>query len=70
MDGLCAYCHEDMDGYVKRIPSTGIGKAYIHYHHPINGGWQLELLERRAPMAIKINFCPICGRNLCQEEEN
>lgn len=65
MAGLCAYCHEDRDGYVQRLPSTGIGKAYIHYHHPINGGWKLELSAgRRSSMEIKINFCPICGRNL------
>ena len=62
---ICPYCNEDTDGYVRFLPRSGTGKARIHQHHPIHGGWQLEVSQRSsARMNIKINFCPVCGRRL------
>ena len=62
---VCPYCHTDIDGYTQGLPREGNGKAYIHYHHPIHGGWQLEVSQKNfAHMKVKINFCPICGRKL------
>nr|DAJ74867.1 MAG TPA: zinc-ribbon containing domain protein [Caudoviricetes sp.]DAL52068.1 MAG TPA_asm: zinc-ribbon containing domain protein [Caudoviricetes sp.] len=62
---VCPYCHTNKDGYTQNLPREGNGKAYIWHHHPIHGGWQLEVTQKRfAHMTVKIIFCPICGRRL------
>ncbi len=65
MAETCVYCHTDRDGYTQNLPREGVGKAFIWHHAPIHGGWLLEVSQKHhSYMKIKINFCPICGREL------
>ena len=62
---LCPYCHADRDGYVQLLPREGIGNASIQWHHPAFGGWMLHFSGKyRTEAKIRINFCPMCGREL------
>ena len=68
--GVCRYCHRDRDGYVQNLPREGTGKAFIHYHHPTNGGWDLHVSGKYSTeVKIKINFCPMCGRKLKEQAD-
>ena len=65
---LCPYCHTDSDGYVQQLPREGFGNISLHWHHPAFGGWMLHFYgKHRAEAKVKINFCPMCGRNLKEE---
>lgn len=62
---ICPYCHTDRDGYVSELPREGVGRAVIQWHHPAFGGWTLHFYGSHHTKAkIKINFCPMCGREL------
>ncbi len=61
----CPYCHTDRDGYVQQLPREGVDNASIHWHHPAFGGWMMHFSgNNRTYAKIKINFCPMCGREL------
>lgn len=65
MMDVCEFCHEDKDGYVACLGRDGTGSAHIAQSHPTNGGWKLCVSSgKRVRMTVKINFCPICGREL------
>lgn len=65
---LCGYCHEDSDGYVRMLPREGVGNAYIHCSH--FDGWAINFSGKYHTKAkIKINFCPMCGRELRESEK-
>lgn len=67
---VCRYCHKDCDGYVQNLPREGDGKAFIYYHHPTNGGWTLHVSSKyRTEVRIKIDFCPMCGRKLKENDD-
>lgn len=51
----CEYCQEDRDGYVR-----GLDK---HGHYYIHNG-ELRLKRYGQKDVVKINFCPMCGRQL------
>lgn len=71
MAETCVYCHTDRDGYTQNLPREGVGKAYIWHHALIHGGWLLEVSQKyHSHMKIKINFCPICGRELKEGMSN
>lgn len=64
----CPFCHEDYDGYVQMLPRKGIGNAYIHCSH--FDGWTLNFSGKYNTKAtVKINFCPMCGRNFRRAED-
>jgi hypothetical protein len=45
------------------LPREGVGNAYIHCSH--FDGWAINFSGKYHTKAkIKINFCPMCGRNL------
>ena len=61
----CPYCHPDCDGYMQGLPREGTGRAFIYWHHPAFGGWTLHFSgKHRVEAKIKINYCPMCGREL------
>ena len=67
-DKVCTYCHTDRDGYTQGLPREGIGRAFIWHHPPIHGGWILHFSGKyRTEAKIKINFCPMCGRELKEQ---
>ena len=53
---MCEYCHEDRDGYVMPLDKN----AHAYYKFPD----KLVLKFGREMRECKINFCPMCGRNL------
>lgn len=62
---LCPYCHTDRDGYTVFLPREGTGNASIWRHPTVHGGWRLHFSgKNHTRMQIKINFCPMCGREL------
>ena len=61
----CYYCTEDSEGWATFLPREGRGiTASIHYDYAVKG----KVLVMRGPnktrVAIRISFCPICGRDL------
>lgn len=58
----CKYCHTDIDGY-----TNGLDKKAHAYIWKSNGKYGLELRARGWSSRIEINFCPMCGRKLCDE---
>ena len=63
---LCAYCHEDRDGYFQMLPREGNGNAFINWG--VFDHWVLEFSGKYQVKAkIKINFCPMCGRKLKED---
>lgn len=68
---LCPYCHTDRDGFVQNLPREGKGKVCIWHHAPIHGGWVIRFSGKYYTDAkVKINFCPICGRELKENEDD
>ena len=57
--GVCDYCHEDSDGYVKPIEKNG--HAFIRFGM---NGWELDLGAKGWHGSAKIRYCPMCGRKL------
>lgn len=51
----CEYCYEDRDGYVRGVDKQG--HYYIHND-------ELRLRRYGKKDVVKINFCPMCGRQL------
>ncbi len=61
----CPFCHEDLDGYTRFLPRKGVGNIFIH--RAAIDGWQLNFSGKyRSKAEVKINFCPMCGRDLEQ----
>ena len=60
--GVCDYCTEDSDGYVKPIEKNC--HAFIRFGM---NGWELSLKANGWHGSAKINFCPMCGRSLTHE---
>ena len=56
---ICPYCHEDADGYVKPLEKNC--HAYVNRGFM---GWHIVLKARGWMGEAKINFCPMCGREL------
>lgn len=54
----CKYCHEDSEGY-----STAFGAFWIS--HSVHEGWFLHAGKCKPR---PINYCPICGRRLNNEQ--
>lgn len=65
MAEICEYCHEDGKGYVK-----GIDKQSRVYLYPTLGRWMLVILNgrNRIPRTVEINYCPMCGRRLNDDQ--
>lgn len=57
--GMCEYCHEDSDGYVKPIEKNC--HAFVSFGMD---GWELSLKANGWHGSAKINYCPMCGRAL------
>ena len=57
--GVCDYCHEDSDGYVKPIEKNG--HAFIRFGM---NGWELSMKANGWHGSTKIRYCPMCGRRL------
>ena len=55
----CEYCHEDADGYVKPLEKNC--HAYVNRGFM---GWHIVLKAMGWMGEAKINFCPMCGREL------
>ena len=69
MQARCLYCHEDHDGWWAHIPRDGEGNFHIQKHHPIHGGWLLHFSGKyKVSARMKINYCPMCGRELKEDE--
>ena len=56
----CPYCHEDRDGYVAPIEKNC--HAFIRYPNKLILTFDLQRRECR------INYCPMCGRELRRAE--
>lgn len=56
----CPFCHEDEEGYVKALGAFCI---YSPFH---NGEYYLNCGKAKPR---RINFCPMCGRNLNPKKE-
>ena len=56
---FCEYCNEDSDGYVKPIEKNG----HVYMYFGMNG-WCLELSAKGWHGEVKIDHCPMCGRDL------
>lgn len=54
----CEYCQEDREGYVRGLDKQG--HYYIHND-------ELKLQRYGKKDTVKINFCPMCGRQLNSE---
>ena len=57
--GVCDYCHEDSDGYVKPIEKNN--HAFVRFGM---NGWELDLKANGWHGSAKIRYCPMCGRRL------
>lgn len=57
--GLCEYCNEDADGFVK--PFEKNCHAFIRFGM---NGWELSLKANGWHGSAKIRYCPMCGRDL------
>ena len=57
--GVCDYCHEDSDGYVKPIEKNC--HAFIRFGM---NGWEISLSAKGWNGSAKIVYCPMCGRKL------
>lgn len=57
--GICEYCNEDSDGYVKPIEKNC--HAFIRFGM---NGWELDLKANGWHGSAKIRYCPMCGRDL------
>ena len=57
--GVCDYCYEDSDGYVKPIEKNC--HAFIRFGM---NGWELSLKANGWHGSAKIMYCPMCGREL------
>ena len=55
---FCPYCHEDADGHVFSIEKNC--HAYWKYPNKLVVKFGKEQRE------CKINYCPMCGRRMCQ----
>lgn len=59
----CIYCTEGADGCVSLLPREGTGNASLH-----DSASKGPVLVVRGPyktrVEIRVNFCPICGRDL------
>jgi hypothetical protein len=55
----CCYCHEDSDGYVTPLEKNC--HAFIRFGM---NGWCLNLQANKWHGETKINYCPMCGREL------
>ena len=64
-DTICKYCHADSEGYRLRLPTEKhtINLAIDYFHVT---GWCIE--NKNGQVRLKINFCPMCGRELKKEE--
>ena len=62
---ICRYCHEDSEGYVQTIDKNG--HAYIIWGD--RGMNKLILRYGKERRETPIFYCPMCGRNLEEEEE-
>ena len=61
---ICPYCHTDRDGYVQHLPREGIGNIHI-WRDWSSGEWIMTFSGKyKTKAAVKINFCPMCGREL------
>lgn len=59
----CEYCHTDVEGLTLFLPRKGVGKAHLYYS--AIEGYMLHISgPERTRFAIKINYCPMCGRKL------
>lgn len=61
--GLCEYCHEDSDGYVKPLEKNC--HAFVRFGMD---GWEISLKANGWRGQCKIRYCPMCGRNLRRKE--
>lgn len=60
---MCDYCTTDRDGYSVYLPREGTGNAHIR-------GSVIEVSgPNRTRLSIKINYCPICGRELRRKND-
>ena len=57
--GVCNYCYEDSDGYVKPIEKNC--HAFIRFGM---NGWEISLSAKGWNGSAKIMYCPMCGRKL------
>ena len=57
--GVCEYCNEDSDGYVKPIEKNN--HAFVRFGM---NGWELSLKANGWHGSAKIRYCPMCGRDL------
>lgn len=57
--GVCDYCTEDSDGYVK--PMEKNGHAFIRFGM---NGWEIDISAKGWHGSAKIRYCPMCGRRL------
>lgn len=57
--GICEYCNEDSDGYVKPIEKNC--HAFVRFGM---NGWELSLQAKGWHGSAKIRYCPMCGRDL------
>ena len=65
MANVCEYCHEDSDGYIRALDRNG--HAYVDYDihsHKL----QLRIRLNGAARHIPINYCPMCGRRLNNDD--
>lgn len=69
----CEFC--DMENKPMAYRFDGIYKEKIYVQHLIpaklrpNGSWIIKAEVASGPIYANINFCPMCGRNLCREEK-
>lgn len=60
----CDYCTEDRDGYIRFLPRQGIGNAIIER---FAGSCSIKISgQHKTGFRVKINYCPICGKKLCE----
>lgn len=55
----CSFCHEDREGFTSILGSFYISKPFYKGEYYLNGG---KLKPR------KINYCPMCGRELKERD--
>ena len=55
---FCEYCEEDLTKEPKMISMDG------YFYSSIDNGYLKECTEDGAEIETKINYCPMCGRNL------
>lgn len=68
----CPYCHEDRDGYIKPLDKNchmyvwcGLFVSCFGLHY----GYHLSLSAKGWHGEVEINYCPMCGRDLKEQDD-